>query len=782
MSQHIFKILLLLFVSQYVFSQDLTVQSVKGRVIDKTIQSPLTGATIELMDVKNHLTITDSSGYFRFEKIAVGRHTIKISFVGYHSIILTNLLVESGKEFFIAIEMEEEVRNNQEVVVFSKPNKSRPLNNMALVSARMFSVEETRRYAAGLNDPARIATAFAGISSNGDKNALIIRGNAPNGLLWRMEGVDIPNPNHFARVGTSGGGISILSAQLLANSDFITSAFPAEYGNALSGVFDIHLRKGNKDKREFTFSASTIGIDAAMEGYFKKGKASSYLVNYRYGFLTLMQQLGFKISDAATTFQDLSFHVNLVTKKSGSISFFGIGGLSNQNTSAVNDSITWTKDPSKRSGRLDASNTGALGVIHTILIGKKTLLKTVMSLNATNYREEDNKYDKINGPLIINRNNQFKEQNTILSITATQKLNSQHVIKIGAYATGKHYTLNQRESVNNILKDKIKTEGNTVLTQYFSQWKWDPSNNFRFELGFHGQYFALNQTSSFEPRIALRIRTGINDFLSFGYGMHGQIQPLGNYFARIKVGADSIQPNKTLDFSKSNHFVIGYSKQLAPNWNVKAELYYQSLFNIPITANKFTSFSVINMDDDFAIETLTNKGRGENYGLELTLERYWTDQFYLLATASLYESSYLPSDNIWRNTRYNSNNAWTFLIGKEWNLKVKRPSTISLDIKMIHNGGVRVTPINLAQSIIQKTTVLNNSNIYGDKLPALFRMDVQTEWKVQYKKMTGSLIAGVQNITNRQNPVNQTYDPALGKIRYTYLLGLIPVIGYKVDL
>jgi hypothetical protein len=409
-------------------------QTVKGTVIDNAIRSPLHGANIVFLSSqgKERIVISDSTVFLCLASIPVGRQSIRISFIGYKPVVLTNLLVESGKELVLTIEMEEAIATGKEVIVQSRSNKSRPLNELALVSARMFSVEETRRYAAGLNDPSRIATAFAGVSGNGDRNALIIRGNAPNGLLWRMEGVDIPNPNHFARVGTSGGGISILSAQLLANSDFMTAAFPAEYGNALSGVFDIHLRKGNKDKREHTFSVSTIGVDLATEGYFKKGSNSSYLINYRYGFLTLMQQLGFKISDAATTFQDLSFNIHLPTKKAGEFSFFGFGGLSQQKQTASNDSITWFTQPSKRSGRLDASNTGMLAIKHSIMLGRKTLLNTIYSINGTDYKEEDNRFDKFNTPLLVSRNNQFSENNAVLSMVATHKINKHHLFKLGA--------------------------------------------------------------------------------------------------------------------------------------------------------------------------------------------------------------------------------------------------------------------------------------------------------------------------------------------------------------
>jgi outer membrane receptor protein involved in Fe transport len=191
---------------------------------------------------------------------------------------------------------------------------------------------------------------------------------------------------------------------------------------------------------------------------------------------------------------------------------------------------------------------------------------------------------------------------------------------------------------------------------------------------------------------------------------------------------------------------------------------------------------VINLEDNYAIEILANRGRGQNYGLEFTLDRYWNDQFYLLSTLSLYQSTYKPSDGIWRDTRYNSNTSFTFLLGKEWTFKTKRPSSLGLDLKLISGGGVRVTPIDLPKSILQKTTVLVPSRIYGEKMKSIFRLDVQMEWKLQYTKMTGSFILGVQNALNTKNRISQRFDAATGRIAYSYLLGRIPVFGFRFDL
>jgi hypothetical protein len=764
-----------------VTGQSRPVQTLKGQVIERSIRTPLKGATVEIASLGVRAA-TDASGHFRFEKVPVGIHSLKVTYVGYRSVNLENMALESGKEMVLTIEMEEAVVSETEVVVRNRANKARPLNESALVSARMFSIEETRRFAAGLNDPSRIATAFAGVQPSGDGNALIIRGNAPNGLLWRLEGVDIPNPNHFARVGTSGGAISILSAQLLGNSDFMTGAFPAEYGNALSGVFDIRLRKGNRDKREHTFSASTIGIDFATEGYFKKGYGGSYLFNYRYGFLTLMQKVGFNIGDAATSFQDLSFHLHFPMGKAGDISVFGFGGNSEQDQDVSRDAEEWAQGTARRSGWLDEARTRSAGISHTVNLGRKTLLKSVFNLSGYVYRDEDKRLDRFDGPLIITRDNRFEDHSRTLSVTLTHRFNGKHLLKGGIYQTGKDFELRQREWVSNALRDRVKSSGNTGILNGFLQWRGNLTERLSLVGGIHGMRFALNGTGSVEPRFGLRWMADATRSLSLGFGRHSQIQPLGNYFARIRVGNDTIEPNRGLEPSRADHLVLGYGHRISKDWNFKSELYLQRLSHIPISAAGPTSFSLINQDDDYVIEALANKGRGRNMGMEFTLERYRNDDFYLLTTMSLYGSRYLPSDGEWRSTRFDSNFGMTFLAGKEWQLKRKRPVTFTCDLKSFFGGGVRVTPIDLPRSIALKRTVLDNTRINGDKLAPIARVDLQLEWRVQYGSRTGSFILGVQNLFNRKNPVRQYYDPASQSIKYSYLLGRLPVAGYRVDL
>ena len=350
-------------------------QTLKGTVLDKAVKSPLVGATVVLPGVEPAMgAMTDADGRFRLPAVPVGKHVVRITYLGYKELVVSNVTVNSGKETELTLEMEEDLLVAKEVVIRARVEKQKPLNELSTVSARTFSVEETQRFAAAVNDPARMASAYAGVNVADDgNNVIVIRGNAPNGLLWRMEGVDIPNPNHFSAVGTSGGGISILSAQLLSNSDFLTGAFAAEYGNALSGVFDLKLRKGNSEKREYTLQAGVLGLDAAVEGPMRLGsQTGSYLVNYRYSTLSILGKLGVNIGDAVTNFQDLSFNLWMPAGRLGQFTLFGMGGLSNQDYQGKPDSLRWEEYGHEQYGWNFKANTGVTGLTHSLVLNDRT--------------------------------------------------------------------------------------------------------------------------------------------------------------------------------------------------------------------------------------------------------------------------------------------------------------------------------------------------------------------------------------------------------------------------
>jgi TonB dependent receptor/Carboxypeptidase regulatory-like domain len=756
-------------------------QQLRGTVMDQVLQQPLVNATVTIKEIGKSVT-TNEEGVFRFKDIAVGSYRLVISYTGFKEGVLDNIIVNSGKETVINVALEALVRTESEVVIKANNKKNKPLNDMSAVSARAFTVEETQKYAAAVNDPLRMATAFAGVLAADDgNNNIVIRGNSPTGLLWRMEGIDIPSPNHFGTPGSSGGGISILSAQLLSNSDFVTAAFAAEYGNALSGVFDLKLRKGNNEKREYTLQAGVLGLNGALEGPFSKKYKGSYLVNYRYSTLSLLTRAGVIPDNGATNFQDLSYNIYLPTKKAGSFTLFGFGGLSDQGIVAKKDSAKWEFDRDRYSDKF-ISNTGMMGLTHSILLGGKANIKSGVGISQTkigddlSFTEDDYTVSKT----YIDK---YKITKWIFNSTLNYKFSNRLNLRAGVIANLINYNFYRlsKEHQGDPLLEVFNTSGKTSTQQAFAQWQYKPTNNITFNAGLHYFHLAHNNTSSVEPRLSAKWNINNKSSLAIGYGLHSQMQTLNVYFAQQKLNnGTTILPNKNLELTKSHHYVIAYNYRLAKNLQSKIEVYYQQLFNVPISIYDSSTLSTLNIQNEYIADPLKNNGKGKNYGVEISLERYLKNNFYLTLTNSIYQSKYTALDGVERNTRFNGNYIATFIAGKDF-VNTGKHKTFGINIKTIYAGGLRTTPIDLLASQQNGYSVYREKEANSLQNPAYFRTDIRLSMKWNRKHLTSTLSLDFQNVSNRLNVFNQSYDKESNKIITNYQTGIIPILNYKVE-
>jgi hypothetical protein len=612
-------LLTLSFIGSAIAQQPLT-QTIRGTVIDRISNITLPGANVVITGSDPLIgTSTDIDGNFRLTQVPVGKHTLRITFMGYKEVYLPNIVVNSGKEVVLQIPLEEDFIQGREVVISAEKNKHIPINEMAAVSARTFSVEETQKYAAAVNDPGRMASSFAGVISSDDgNNNISIRGNAPNNLVWRMEGVEIPNPNHFSAPGASGGGISILSAQTLSNSDFLTGAFPAEYGNALSGVFDLRLRKGNNDKQEYTFQAGFLGIDASAEGPFRKGYNGSYLINYRYSTLTLLGKMGVDVGDASTDFQDMSFNFFMPTKKAGSFSLFGFGGLSAQKFTAKKDSAKWEDDWERYNSDFTA-NTGAAGLTHSLIVGKDTYIKSILAVSGV---DQKFKATRLSDEYVsdVRHNETASESKFTLTSSLNHKFSARHSIRTGFVVNKLMFEMDQNiyDKKLGSLINYIDDNGSAYATNIYAQSSYYLNSRLVMNSGIHYAHLFLNNTGSIEPRLSFKYELDKKNAVSLGYGLHSRPQPVGIYFAR---NADGTKPNRNLGYSKSHHLVAGHDRLITESMRIKTEVYYQWLFDIPVRADERNSFSMANVSEGYIADPLYNGGTGTNYGVELTVEQ-----------------------------------------------------------------------------------------------------------------------------------------------------------------
>lgn len=760
------------FASFKICAQGLS-QNLRGTVYDKESQTTIPGVNIIIVGSDPLVgTTTDFNGNFIFKDLPLGRYTLKTQFLGYEEMVFNNISLVAGKESVIKIQIEESVTQLEEIKVSAKKNKAEALNLMSTVSARSFSVEETKRYAGSFNDPSRMASSYAGVTADpsGD-NSIIIRGNSPAGLQWRMEGIEIPNPNHFAEEGASGGPIGILNSNMLDNSDFFTSAFPAEYGNAYSGVFDIRLRNGNNSKREYSFMAGILGVDASAEGPFKKGGKASYLVNYRYSSLALLTNMGIKVAgDAVPKYQDVSFKLNIPTKSLGTFSLFGVGGISDISESDTSYTNVFGTDM------------GVLGLSNKMRIDDKSYLKTTVAItgssNNWNYKEpnDDDKFEKVAGE-------NFTYLTAIASMNVNRKINARLSNKTGIVYSNKSFDLFSEfpDSTGKVVK-QVERKGNTNLLQAYSAFRFKANSNLTFNGGIHYMYLQLNDKSSIEPRLGAKWQLPGRQSINAGVGLHSKMLTITNYYGQVQNEGKVETPNKGLDFYKSMHYVLGYEKMISDNMMAKAEVYYQSLFNIPVEYGNKSSFSAINSTAGYTNMKMENTGTGRNYGIDLTVEKFFTNFYYFTSTASLYDSKYTPSDGIERNTRFNGNYVFNLLGGKEFKMsKKENPRMLTVSVKGTYAGGLRYTPIDLEQSIAEQITVRDLSKAFDEKREDFMRFDLKLKLTKNKKKTTRSWELDIQNVTNNTNVAGEYFNRTTQEIETYTQLGLLPVLSYRID-
>jgi hypothetical protein len=776
--------LLVLCTSSAAMGQQLS-QTIRGKIIDKESQEPLIGATVAIITTTPVMgTTTDVNGSFRLDKVPVGRHTLRISYMGYEEQVLPELLLGSGKELVLNIGLSESFKKLQEVVVSAEQQaKGNPLNEMAMISSRSISVEETKRYAASLNDPARAAQNYAGVGVSQDmSNEIVVRGNSPRGVLWRVEGIEVPNPSHFADEGAAGGAVSILSVNMLDNSDFNTGAFPAEYGNALSGIFDIRLRNGNNEKREYALQAGLLGIDFSAEGPFKAGSKASYLANYRYSTLAMLNQLGVKITgDAVPVFQDFSYKLYLPTQKAGFFSVWGLGGLSGQDLLAERDRSKWESNWDGFDDRFRA-RMGAAGITHLYFLGKDDYVESslVVSANSNQIKFDSltTEFDAI--PYYRQR---IGYNSTRFSTLYNRKFNGHHTFRTGVILSRLGYdALAEGQNESHQKGRFVDQAGDTYLVQGYAQWKYRFTEQLTLNTGLHTMHFGLNGNTTLEPRMGLKWQVNAARSFSAGFGLHSRHEAMTTYFAQQRQQGDThVQPNRNLGFTRAAHYVLGYDQMLREDLRLKVETYYQHLFNVPVGAEANSSFSAINHERGFTTDSLVNTGTGRNYGLEMTLEKFFTNNYYFLLTTSLYDSRYTATDGVERNTRFNGNHIINFLAGKEFKVGSNSQNLIGTNAKVMWAGGNRYTPIDLERSRDAGHEVLVEDQRYTLQAPDYFRTDIRFSYRKNKPKASYILSLDIQNITGRENVYSIYYDRMKGDVKTRHQMGLVPILNYRIE-
>lgn len=776
-------------------------QTVKGRVLDNVAEFALIGATVKVAGTDPVIgSVTDINGRFVLESVPVGRQTLIVSYIGYKIQTVPNVLVTAGKETILRVQLEESVKNLQQVTVTAESDKDLPINDLAKVSARTFSLEEVTRFSGGRNDVARLATSFAGVSAPNDaRNDIVVRGNSPNGLLWRIEGIPVATTNHFATLGTTGGPVNALNTNLLRTSDFLTGAFPAEYGNANAAVFDVQYRNGNPDSYEFTGQVSAFsGLEFMAEGPFMKKTGGSFVASYRYGIASLAATG----TSAVPIYQDFSFKVSTGRTKAGRFGLFGLGGLSEIDFLGEeldeNDLFANPNEDAYVDNQL-----GLIGLTHTARLSRNTFLKSVAGVSANgneflqyNYlTENDIRVRRYRATEVDNL-----ETRITLGSTLNSKLNSRWSIRTGFLTElyrPEFTTLNRdnQPDVPDDNNDGIPDEFVLVnsmdeqysLTQLYGQAVYKFNDNLESTFGLHSQYLDLEGQTALEPRAAISWQATSTDRISLAYGLHAQIAPAPVlFFEEPQTDGSYEQTNRELDFMRSHHLVLGYDKSLGAQWRLKSEAYVQFLYDVPVEQQS-SSYSVINEGSDFVFDSrgsLVNEGTGRNYGIEMTLEKFFSEGYYLLTTGSLFNSTYTGSDGIERSTAFNSQYVVNTLFGKEWKFGRNDRNAFTFDTKFTTSGGQRFTPIDLeATRANNGFQVLTEDQAFSQQYDPYLRWDVKFGVRInsQKRNVSHQFFVDLQNVTNRENEFVRRYNEVTDEINVVNQIGFFPDVMYRIQ-
>ena len=791
-------VMLVAVVAGVLLPQSVVAQTIKGSVTDAITGEALIGAAVKVAELKDAGGITNIDGEFSITITQPGRYTIETSYMGYKPSVLKEVLVAGAKDVVLDITLRESSADMNEVVIKPRVNKESTVNPTALVGGMMLSMEEASRYAGGYNDPARLVTAFAGVAGQGDGNGISVHGNAPQFMQYRLEGVEIFSPNHFADLYSAGFGmVSALNSNVITNSDFFVSTFNSSYNNALSGVFDVRMRAGNNSKFENGVQVGSVGIEWTSEGPISKKNNSSFIFNYRYGFSTIARKL--KLIDTYGSqydFQDLSFKLNFPTKKAGTFSAFALGFIDKSWDVELDiKDIHSIYDASDQEGSL---YNALLGASHKIHFDNKWTWRTTAA-----YNMQHNKVDMEYWGLNFDANHKpigfegkdypfsYLKQNedrAVFNTELSKQVTPRWLLQLGGEYSHRFFDLNFRTAEN--VYEPVSptpyyaTKDNTGLASIFWSNLWKPTDNLSFNIGLSGSYFLLSKDFSIEPRASMKWEPGKRHSISLGYGLHSMIEKLDAYFFR---NADGTMANKDLGLSKAHHLLTTYMYKFTDNLNLRFNAYYQYGFDTPVGINGST-FCTVNRLFNYIEEPLVNEGNTRNYGADITLEHYMSRGFYGQVNGSLFKSEYRGLDKKWRNQLYDRGYMVKVLGGKEWMIGKRKQDVFNVSVKYTLQGGLRHTPIdvdamkaNVAAGIINDQPIYKEDEAMTLQFDPTSILDLTVSYKINRKNVGHTIAFEGVNILQHETPYAVHYDLGTGQLRVDKSGISLPNIYYRID-
>lgn len=744
----------LLFLLLSIIIQAQRTGSILGRVLDRDVQYPISDCKVELLSDTSYTVLTDSLGYFFAENVLIGKYILKASIDGYKP-YLQNFIIEENPIGKIIIYLEEEVTQLSTVVLYSEQNQP-----YKVTSSFQFKAKDFTRSSATFGDPSRLVqTLPAVVSSSDGTNQISVRGNSPFNNNWYLEGIEIPNPNHFGGYGSSGGFISVFNENTLEQFDFYLGAYPAMYSNSNSSVFDMKLRTGNLKKREHNIRVSPLGVYAGAEGFFKKGSRASYLLNCRIFDLHLFNQWNIVPKENFTipSFKDFSYKINIPSKNDRLvINLFGFGGSNSlsliySNRKEIDRNKVLCNNLSfqyKISSRAIINTTFQYSSVQNNFQKNHPYLDTTETLEKA-YRNHTCFQYRRNAKLSLQMGLRFALRHIHTSQLRNRALDS---------LTGKYFYIHKKEQEQGLISE----------TYASSTYKF--SEKVKLILGVHAVNVSFNNRINIEPRLGFISKINPKYELSFSLGIYSKIP---SYYVYKYSGYH-------LQSIRSFQLVNAHMLKIDSSFFIKSEVFYQYLWNAYLLKDA-TNASLLNLQNfNFHLyNTISMPSIAKNYGIDVIFNKTFVKKYGINISGALYRSLYLDGQNTWRNTAFD-NKFSTSLQGFREIIKQKSYGlkTMTFSFKMIYFGGFYEIPINYTLSNNNGTEFRNEDLLFTRKLPNYFRLDLGVQLCYSRKNIKHEIRFDLQNCTNRKNVLRHYYDPQTYTIKELYQLPIIPVVSY----
>lgn len=757
-------------------------QLISGKVIDKVSKSPIAGATICCYP-DSVLCSSDSLGNFIFSGVKHNRIDLVVHFMGYESAYMSQILATSSKDLSLIIELNEQINELNEITISARHPKLLTRNDMSLTSARTFSVEECRRYAGGLDDPARMVSNFAGCSAvTPESNAIIVRGNSPLGVLWRLEGIEIPSPVHFNGSGDlPGGGLyTIFSSFMLANSDFYSGCFPSEFFNAIGGIFDMKFRSGNQLKHEYSAQLGIQGIELSAEGPLSRSHQSAFICNARVSTMQFINSIIPDLSKRqAVNYSDCATKVDLPSTKIGNLSIWSILGFSKLTRTAKDDTSSWVS-PAESSDVAMKNMMSASGITYEKSFGNQISMKNVLAFTNENrqitYGLRNPRFPEIH-------NTDYEFQNKCFNIVASSIWNHKLSNKIiGRYGlTYKHIW---DQCMYNIKSFPLCDYQNTAsLINGHVQFKHRISNNISTLFGGNLTYFSLINDYSIEPRIGFEYKQNTTHSIALGGSIHSQIAPLYIYDINIPDTNVAAAPNRNLKMMKALHITSSYNWVTTSVSRIKIEPYIQYLYDVPVMEGSTLSIINLTTNPPLLSNRFVNTGAGMNIGCDITFERFLAKGYYYMGTFSIFKSAYRDFFNNWHPSMFDARWFANILGGKEFVFKRSNglSKILGLNAHISVSGHTPTSPVNYDDSYISKCLVYDDTKPYSCRKKGInILSDISLTYIVNYKLFSGTIALQVKNFFGRQY-LGKFFNLATDRVEDLYFTSPIPLLSYKID-